>query len=88
MTCGPTELRRALAGLDVRHVEVLGDSVSLTADDTDAVATALLSGRLAKDLEITSRGLEDAFIALTADTAPEAGPPSPSSRSSRPVHPL
>ena len=88
LTCGPTELRRALAGLDVRHVEVLGDSVSLTADDTDAVATALLSGRLAKDLEITSRGLEDAFIALTADTAPEAGPPSPSSRSSRPVHPL
>ena len=57
-------------------MEILGDSLTLASQDTDAVAAVLLSGRLARDLEITSRGLEDAFIALTGDDAS----PSPSAR--------
>jgi ABC-2 type transport system ATP-binding protein len=36
--------------------------------DSDAVARHLLTATPAHDLQITSRGLEDAFLALTADT--------------------
>ena len=69
---GPAEqVRSALAPLaaDARigNIEILGGTLSLTATDTDAVAALLLGEHLAKDLEITSRGLEDAFIALTSD---------------------
>ena len=38
-------------------------------EEADAFAALLLSDHLAKDLEITSRGLEDAFVALTSDDA-------------------
>jgi hypothetical protein len=38
----------------------------------DAVARRLLTQTLARDLEITARGLEEAFIAMTGDGA--AGP--------------
>jgi len=57
-------------------VEILGNTLTLTSTDTDAVAALLLSEHLAKDLEITSRGLEDAFVALTSDdtTFPTPGP--------------
>jgi ABC-2 type transport system ATP-binding protein len=55
-----------LAGLPgVDSVEVRGDSVLLRASESDAVARRLLTETAARDLEITSRNLEDAFIALT-----------------------
>ena len=56
---------RALPG--VEDVELRGDTVLVTSADSDAVARHLLSATPAHDLQITSRGLEDAFLALTAD---------------------
>jgi ABC-2 type transport system ATP-binding protein len=65
---------RAIPGVD--GVEVRGDTVLIHSGDTDAVARRLLTQTPARDLEITSRGLEDAFIALTgggpADTSGES----------------
>jgi ABC-2 type transport system ATP-binding protein len=55
---------RALPG--VEDVELRGDTVLLRAADSDAVARHLLTTTPARDLQITSRGLEDAFLALTA----------------------
>jgi ABC-2 type transport system ATP-binding protein len=51
----------------VETVEVRGDSVLIASTDSDAVARHLLSSTDARDLEITSRGLEDAFISLTSE---------------------
>jgi len=48
-------------------VEVRGDTVLIHASDSDAVARYLLTSTEARDLEITTRALEDAFIALTSD---------------------
>jgi len=63
----------ALAGIPgVDSVEVHGDTVLLHAHDSDAVARHLLSETAARDLEITARGLEEAFVALTADHAEQA----------------
>src|ERR1022692_4766634 len=56
---------RAIPGAD--NVEVRGDTVLLHATDSDAVARYLLTSTAARDLEINTRGLEDAFIALTSD---------------------
>jgi ABC-2 type transport system ATP-binding protein len=56
---------QALPG--VESVEVRGDSVIVASRDSDSVARHLLTHTAARDLEITSRGLEDAFISLTAD---------------------
>jgi ABC-2 type transport system ATP-binding protein len=53
----------------VETVEVRGDSVLITSTDSDAVARHLLTSTAARDLEIASRGLEDAFISLTSDGA-------------------
>src|SRR6478736_3029822 len=59
---------QALARLDgVDSVEVRGDTVLLHARDTDAVARYLLTQTGARDLEITARGIEDAFLTLTGD---------------------
>jgi ABC-2 type transport system ATP-binding protein len=59
----------ALARLEgVESVEVRGDTVLLHAKDTDAVARHLLTQTAARDLEITARGIEDAFLALTGGT--------------------
>jgi ABC-2 type transport system ATP-binding protein len=55
----------AIPGVD--SVEERGDSVIVHATDSDAVARYLLASTPAKDLEITSQGLEQAFIALTGD---------------------
>jgi ABC-2 type transport system ATP-binding protein len=60
---------RAIAGVD--DVEIRGDSVLIHSSDSDAIARHLLSKTAAHDLEITSRGLEDAFIALTSDPPTE-----------------
>lgn len=57
-----------LAGLPgVDSVELRGDTVLLRASDSDAVARRLLTETAARDLQITSRNLEDAFIALTTN---------------------
>ena len=63
---------RALPG--VEDVELRGDTVLLTAGDSDAVARHLLTTTPARDLQITSRGLEDAFLALTGPTAQTGDP--------------
>ncbi len=56
----------ALAALEgVDGVEVRGETVRVHARNTDAVARYLLTRTEARDLEITARGLEDAFLALT-----------------------
>jgi ABC-2 type transport system ATP-binding protein len=60
----------AIPGVD--EVEVRGDTVLIHSGDTDAVVRRLLSDTTAHDLEITSRGLEDAFIALTGDATHES----------------
>ena len=79
LTCAPERLRGALTDPQLRgqvhDVEILGSTLTLSSTDTDSVAALLLSEHLAKDLEITSRGLEDAFMVLTSSSAstPSAG---------------
>jgi ABC-2 type transport system ATP-binding protein len=63
----------SIGGVD--GVEVRGDTVLLHAKDSDAVARFLLTETDARDLEITSHGLEDAFLSLTGprdDTADDS----------------
>ena len=48
-------------------VELRGETVLIHSKDSDAVARFLLTHTDAHDLEIESRGIEDAFIALTSD---------------------
>ncbi len=59
---------RSLPGVD--HVEVRGVSVVVHCADSDAVARYLLTVTGAKDLEITTIGLEEAFVALTGSEGP------------------
>jgi ABC-2 type transport system ATP-binding protein len=58
---------RAIPGAD--SVEIRGETVLIYANDSDAVARYLLTRTSARDLEITARGIEDAFLALTGDDA-------------------
>lgn len=59
-----------LPGVD--ELELDGDRVLVRAHDSDAVARFLLTRTPATDLQVTSRGLEDAFVSLTsAPTRPE-----------------
>ena len=55
----------ALPGVDA--VEVRGDSVLVRTGDSDSIARHLLTRTAARDVEITSRNLEDAFLALTTE---------------------
>ncbi len=82
-------VRATLAGADpatlaavpgVDSVEVRGDTVLVHCSDSDAVARFLLTQTAARDLEITTRGLEDAFIALTSDDNDDPGNQSGESR--------
>ncbi|WP_426566480.1 ABC transporter ATP-binding protein [Angustibacter sp. McL0619] len=57
----------------VERAERRGDRVLLRGKDSDAIARHLLTHTAARDLEIASTGLEDAFIALTGDTTEENG---------------
>jgi len=75
MAAGRT-VRATLPGADpapltalpgVESVEIRGEAVYVHAKDTDAVARYLLTETPAHDLEITARGLEDAFLSLTGD---------------------
>jgi ABC-2 type transport system ATP-binding protein len=59
----------AVPGAD--SVEVRGETVLVHASDSDAVARYLLTQTQARDLEVTTRALEDAFLALTSDDADE-----------------
>jgi len=59
----------ALAGIGgVDNVEVRGDAVIVHAKDSDAVARYLLTQTDARDLEITAKGIEEAFLSLTGDS--------------------
>ncbi|GIH13091.1 ABC transporter ATP-binding protein [Rugosimonospora africana] len=63
------------AGLDrlpgVRAVEVRGDRANLRSDDSDATVAALVhSGRSFRNLEVSAAGLQEAFLALTAESGP------------------
>jgi ABC-2 type transport system ATP-binding protein len=60
----------ALDGVD--SVDVRGDTVYVHARDTDLVARYLLTETTAHDLEITARGLEEAFLSLTGDDTTES----------------
>ena len=60
---------RGIAGAD--SVEIRGDTVLVNASDSDAVARYLLTSTPARDIEITARGIEDAFIALTGAGGPD-----------------
>lgn len=82
MAAGRT-IRATLPGADrselgqlegVGEVELRGDSVLIRSTDTDAVARHLLNNTAARDLEISSSSLEDAFIALTTDEESEDSP--------------
>ncbi|HEX7740669.1 MAG TPA: ABC transporter ATP-binding protein [Marmoricola sp.] len=55
----------ALGGVD--SVEVRGDQFYVHTKDSDAVARYLLTQTKARDLEVTAKGLEEAFINLTSD---------------------
>jgi ABC-2 type transport system ATP-binding protein len=69
----PGAVQAELAALpSVDSVELRGDTVYLHAGDTDAVARHLLNHTGARDLEITSRNLEEAFLTLTADEEPQS----------------
>ena len=75
---GASELElRALPGVD--SVEVRGDRVLLHTGDSDRVARHLLTATAATDLEITSRNLEDAFLALTTPALTGSAQPTPAS---------
>jgi ABC-2 type transport system ATP-binding protein len=54
----------SLGGVD--DVEVRGESVIVHAKDSDAVARYLLTETTARDVEITAKGIEEAFLSLTA----------------------
>jgi ABC-2 type transport system ATP-binding protein len=51
-------------------VEIRGETVLVQSKDSDSVARYLLTQTAARDVEITARGIEDAFLALTADDTP------------------
>jgi ABC-2 type transport system ATP-binding protein len=73
----------ALASLPgVGQVEVRGDTVLVQTADSDAVARYLLGETSARDLEITARGLEEAFLALTSHAQGEE-PTRPLTRGAR-----
>jgi ABC-2 type transport system ATP-binding protein len=56
----------------VTSVELRGDTVLIQCADSDVVARYLLTQTPARDIEISSKNLEAAFVALTADAEPTA----------------
>jgi hypothetical protein len=68
-------------------MEVRGDRVRIESTDADATVIALVrSGRAFADLEISSEGLEAAFLALTAADTPTPREPEPLLAAARPEH--
>ncbi len=74
-----TQLLQSVPGAD--SVDIRGESILIHSADADAVARYLLTQTAAVDLEIEARGLEDAFIALTSDTAENPDTPDSPERS-------
>jgi ABC-2 type transport system ATP-binding protein len=66
-TLPDADARRLSSLAGVESVDVRGDAVYIHAKDTDEVARYLLTQTGAHDLEITARGLEEAFLSLTGD---------------------
>jgi ABC-2 type transport system ATP-binding protein len=63
----------ALAALPgVRSVELRGETVLMSCDDSDSALRALLASTPAADVEVTAADLEDAFVALTVDARTDA----------------
>jgi ABC-2 type transport system ATP-binding protein len=58
-------LLSTLGGVD--SIEVRGDQYFIHTKDSDAVARFLLTHTSARDLEITAKGLEEAFLNLTSE---------------------
>ena len=69
---------RSIPGVET--VEVRGDTVLIHSSDTDQVARYLLNETRARDLEITARGLEEAFLALTGEPRRRRRQPGPRRR--------
>ncbi|HET7799985.1 MAG TPA: hypothetical protein VFL38_06160, partial [Humibacillus xanthopallidus] len=68
----------ALLGLPgVTDVRRRGERLVITASDSDAVARLLLGELGGRDLEITTAGLEEAFMALTGRSPAQPSPESP-----------
>ena len=67
-----TNALSALKGVD--GVEIRGDSVLVHTTDSDSVARHLLTHTPARDLEITAKGIEEAFLSLTGEDGPGHGP--------------
>jgi ABC-2 type transport system ATP-binding protein len=95
----PAQVDRLREVPGVEGVELAGATVTARTRDSDALARHLLTSTPAHDLEVSARGLEDAFLALTRNTttddptddstddaAPEAsrGAPPPGPRRARP----
>lgn len=55
------------------QVEIRGETVLIHSRDSDATARYLLTQTSARDLEITARGIEEAFLALTGDDTQPQG---------------
>ena len=70
VTSPDTATLSRLGGVD--RVEVRGEQVYVHATDSDRVARYLLTETDARDLEITTHGLEDAFLSLTGRTTADA----------------
>jgi len=67
---GLVDQLNTLGGVDA--VEIRGESVLIHTTDSDAAARYLLTHTDARDLEITAKALEDAFINLTSDQTDKA----------------
>ncbi len=64
----PTVDREALAAIaGVTSVEIRGDTILVQCSDSDLVARYLFTQTAARDIEISPKNLEAAFVALTAD---------------------
>jgi ABC-2 type transport system ATP-binding protein len=61
----------------VRSVELRGDRVLIGTMDSDAVARYLLTATPARDVEIVTHNLEDAFLALMGDPAAQTNQGAP-----------
>ena len=65
VTAAQTAALEAIPG--VQSVELRRDRLMVRTSDSDRVARHLLTATAASDIEITARGLEDAFLSLTGD---------------------
>jgi ABC-2 type transport system ATP-binding protein len=74
----PSVTSRVLDGVPgADSIELRGETVLIHSKDSDAVARYLLTQTDARDLEIESRGIEDAFLALTSDAEDEPSTDTP-----------